>query len=182
MVLTAARSPARSSLATLADEVDVAKSAIWTVPAGADEGPHGSTGSPCPMRCLADSVSSEGVGQSRTGRPWCFPSGMKQGRPLSDMALTTVAADARAWPIRATVPHGFRSSVPRPGASENTSAPRRHVVSDARPSLAHNLGGSSTCRQAYARTDLLEVRQAADGGEWAEFLASDPCGSLTLRG
>jgi integrase len=100
-----------------------------------------------------------------------FPGG-RQGKPLSDMALSEVvrrmneegAEDAlprwRDAEGRAVVPHGFRSTF-RDWAGE-TRPEGREVVEAA---LAHAI--KDKAEAAYARSDLLEKRRPLMNA-WAE--------------
>ncbi len=89
-----------------------------------------------------------------------FPSPTRQGKPLSDMALTKVLRD-NGLAERTTV-HGFRSAF-RTWVSEETDA--EHAVAEL--SLAHAVG--SQVERAYARSDLLEKRRGLMR-QWAAFL------------
>jgi integrase len=109
-----------------------------------------------------------------------FPSG-RQGKPLSDMALSEVVrrmnegGDDGAPPKwrdaegRAVVPHGFRSSF-RDWAGE-TRPEGREVVEAA---LAHSI--KDKAEAAYARSDLLEKRRPLMDA-WA-----DQCARLRAGG
>ena len=90
-----------------------------------------------------------------------FPSPVRRGRPLSDMALTKLLRDV-ALADRATV-HGFRTCF-RTWASEKTSAD--HAVMEL--SLAHAVG--SSVERAYARSDLLAKRRRLLD-QWGRFVA-----------
>ena len=79
-----------------------------------------------------------------------------QGKPLSDMALTSVL---RRMKVDA-VPHGFRSTF-RDWAGEMTNHPREI----AEQALAHAL--ENKVEAAYRRGDMLEKRRAMMQA-WAE--------------
>ena len=89
-------------------------------------------------------------------RPLCdesdlvFPSPIRRGRPLSNMAMTKVLRDT-GLADRAVV-HGFRTSF-RTWAAERTSVP--HAVCEM--ALAHQVG--SAVERSYARSDLFEKRR-----------------------
>ena len=89
-----------------------------------------------------------------------FPSPVRPGRPLSDMALTKTLRDT-GLADRATV-HGFRSSF-RDWASERTSVP--HAVCEM--ALAHRVG--SDVERSYARSDLFEKRRRLMD-QWGRFV------------
>ncbi len=96
----------------------------------------------------------------RDGSDLIFPSSVKRGRPLSDMALTKVLRTTGL--AKLTTIHGLRSSY-RDFASECTNAP--HAVMEL--SLAHKVGPA--VEQAYARSDLLaKRRQLAE--QWATYV------------
>jgi integrase len=112
-----------------------------------------------------------------------FPGG-RQGKPLSDMALSEVVRrmneggeeDApprwRDAEGRAVVPHGFRSSF-RDWAGE-TRPEGREVVEAA---LAHTI--KDKAEAAYARSDLLEKRRPLMDA-WAEQCGRLPAHVVTL--
>lgn len=89
-----------------------------------------------------------------------FPSPLKKGEPLSNMALTKILRTV-GLAERATV-HGFRSSF-KNWTLEQTDTP--WAVSEA--ALAHILGNST--EQAYARSDLFERRRDLMQ-QWADYL------------
>ena len=165
LVLTAARS-GEVRLATW-PEVDF-QSAIWTVPAERMKARREHR-VPLSARCLE--ILSQAKELDNQDGGLVFPAG-RSGKALSDMAYTALL---RRLGIPA-VPHGFRSSF-KAWCMEARDPDATWFPSEA--ALAHNLGNST--ERAYARTDLLEVRRPLMD-EWAEFLASDPCGSRTLRG
>jgi integrase len=99
--------------------------------------------------------------QARTlddGSGVVFPSPLKRGCPLSDMALTKLLRDNKLAD-RATV-HGFRSSF-RDWCAE-TGKPREL----AEAALAHTVGG---VEGAYFRSDLLAKRRRLMD-QWAAFV------------
>jgi integrase len=85
-------------------------------------------------------------------------SGLKRGRPLSNMAL---AMALRRMQVDVT-PHGFRSSF-RDWAGDATAFPREA----AEAALAHVIGDKA--EQAYRRGDALEKRRALMDA-WAGFV------------
>lgn len=99
--------------------------------------------------------------------PLVFP-GRKEGRPLSDMALTELMRRAKATGVdrdgaRApAVPHGFRSTF-RDWAAERTAHPREAVEH----ALAHVVG--SATEAAYFRSDLFDRRRQLME-DWASFV------------
>ncbi len=114
-----------------------------------------------------------------------FPGG-RQGKPLSDMALSEVVrrmnegGEEGAPPRwrdaegRAVVPHGFRSSF-RDWAGE-TRPEGREVVEAA---LAHTV--KDKAEAAYARSDLLEKRRPLMDA-WADQCARLPADVVALAG
>ena len=101
-----------------------------------------------------------------------FPSPVRPGKPLSDMALTKALRDC-GLSGRATV-HGFRSSF-RDWASERTSVP--HAVCEM--ALAHAVG--SAVERSYARSDLFEKRRDLMAA-WAQFVTGTGAKVLQFRG
>ena len=113
--------------------------------------------------------------QARTlddGSGVVFPSPLKRGCPLSDMAMTKLLRDNRLAE-RATV-HGFRSSF-RDWCAE-TGKPREL----AEAALAHTVGG---VEGAYFRSDLLARRRRLMD-QWAGYVSqtSDKVVPLVRRG
>jgi integrase len=114
-----------------------------------------------------------------------FP-GWRQGRPLSDRAISEVVRRMneqgnRDEPLRwrdaegrAVVPHGFRSSF-RDWCGE-TRAEGREVVEAA---LAHSIRDKAEA--AYARSDLLEKRRPLMNA-WAELCVSRQGKVVALKG
>lgn len=99
--------------------------------------------------------------------PLLFP-GQKEGRPLSDMALTLVMrrmGTTDATGVQA-VPHGLRSTF-RDWAAEETHTPNDVVEM----SLAHAL--TSGTEAAYKRTDLFDKRRGLMDA-WAAHLSAKP--------
>ena len=90
------------------------------------------------------------VQQLRDESDLVFPSPMRRGRPLSNMAMTKVLRDTGL--ADRTVVHGFRTSF-RTWAAERTSTP--HAVCEM--ALAHQVG--SAVERSYARSDLFEKRR-----------------------
>jgi integrase len=91
-----------------------------------------------------------------------FP-GMKQGRPLSDMALTALL---RAMGCGAITVHGFRAAF-KTWAEEKSS--HANVVIEA--ALAHIAGDK--VERTYMRGSWLEKR-AALAGDWSAYCSSAP--------
>jgi len=113
--------------------------------------------------------------QARTlddGSGVVFPSPLKRGCPLSDMAMTKLLRDNKLAD-RATV-HGFRSSF-RDWCAE-TGKPREL----AEAALAHTVGG---VEGAYFRSDLLAKRRRLMD-QWAAYLnqANNKVVPLVRRG
>ena len=152
-VLTAARSG--EARGALWEEIDI-QGALWTIP------PHRMKGGiehKVPLSNATLAVLGEAQ-KLRDGTDLVFPSPTRSGKALSDMTLTKVLR-ATGLADRATV-HGFRSSF-RDWADQCTSAPDAAVEL----SLAHEVG--SDVRQAYARSDLLDLRIPLLD-TWAEYI------------
>ncbi len=98
-----------------------------------------------------------------------FPSPVRKGRPLSDMALTKLLRDT-GLAERATV-HGFRSSF-RDWCAE-TGQPREL----AEAALAHTVPG---VEGAYFRSDLFERRRHLMA-DWARYLTGEVGTVVQLR-
>jgi integrase len=90
-----------------------------------------------------------------------FPSDARPGRPLSDMALTSVLRRMGRGGLTA---HGFRSTF-RDWAGETTSHPREVIEA----ALAHRLKDKA----AYARGDLFAKRRRLME-DWAGYCARRP--------
>ena len=99
-----------------------------------------------------------------------FPSPVRRGRPLSDMALTKVLRDT-GLAERATV-HGFRSSF-RDWCAE-TGKPRE--IAEA--ALAHTVGG---VEGSYFRSDLFDLRRRLMD-DWAGYLSDKTATVVQLHG
>jgi integrase len=89
-----------------------------------------------------------------------FP-GLRDGRPLSNMALLQVM---RGMGLDC-VPHGFRASF-KSWATDKTAHAREAIEM----ALAHNVGDA--VERAYMRTDMFEKRQALMR-DWGDFCCSD---------
>ena len=111
---------------------------------------------PLSGRCLEILGDAKELGDRDSGL--VFPAG-KNSKPLSDMVYTVML---RRLGIPA-VAHGFRSSF-KEWCMEARDPDATWFPSEA--ALAHNPGNST--EQAYARTDLLEVRRPLME-EWAEY-------------
>ena len=107
----------------------------------------------------------------KDGSDLVFPSPVKKGCPLSNMAMTKMLRDLRLA-SRATV-HGFRSGF-RDWCAE-TNKPREL----AEAALAHTVGGVEA---AYFRSDLIERRRRLMS-QWADFVTDrDTRKVVRLRG
>ena len=95
------------------------------------------------------------------GSPLVFPSPMKRGHPLSDMALTKMLRDSDL--AERTTVHGFRSAF-RDWCADTGKA--REV---AQAALAHTVPG---VEGAYFRSDLFERRRRLMD-QWAAFLTGE---------
>jgi integrase len=152
-VLTAARSG--EARGALWGEIDI-QDALRTIP---PQRMKGGIEHKVPLSNAALDVLGEAQ-KLRDGTDLVFPSPTGSGQPLSDMTLTKVLR-ATGLADRATV-HGFRSSF-RDWADICTSAPDAAVEL----SLAHEVG--TEVRQAYARSDLLDLREPLMEA-WAEYI------------
>ena len=152
-VLTAARSG--ETRGALWREINL-QEALWTVP---PDRMKGRIEHKVPLSNAALAVLREAQ-QLRDGTDFVFPSPTRPGQPLSDMTLTKVLRST-GLAERATT-HGFRSSF-RDWADECTPAPDAATEL----SLAHEVG--SKVRQAYARSDLLDLRRPLLDA-WADYI------------
>ena len=151
LVLTACRSG--EARGARWDEIDL-DGAVWTIPAsrmkmGVEHR--------VPLSTQAVVVLAR-AWELRDGSGLIFPSPVKQGATLSDMALIKQCRDNDL----ACTPHGFRSSF-RTWALEQTDTP--WAVAEA--ALAHRLGDS--VEAAYVRGDLFERRRALMQA-WGDYL------------
>ena len=108
----------------------------------------------------------------RDGSDLIFPSSVKRGTPLSNMAMTKILRD-NGLAARTTA-HGFRSSF-RDWAGECTNT--AHAVMEL--SLAHKVG--SAVEQAYARSDLLAKRRRLME-QWAAYITGADVEVVQLHG
>lgn len=158
LILTAARSlEVRDAMW---DEIDL-DAATWTIPAARMKmkRPHRVPLSPRAVAILKEAHDLFGG----TGR--LFP-GAKQGRPLSDVALSKTVKGL-GFPVDI---HGFRTSF-RTWAQEKTTFPRE--VAEA--CLAHLVG--TEVERAYSRSDLFDKRRRLMNA-WDAFIANDSAGKV----
>jgi integrase len=149
IVLTAARTgEARGARFT---EFDLEKK-LWTVPGARMKG-HREHRVPL---CERAAVIVEELAKVRQG-DLVFP-GLKQGKPLSDMALGKLLSRMK---VDAFTTHGFRSSF-RDWCGESTTFPRE--VAEA--ALAHVVGDKTEA--AYRRGDALAKRRKLMDA-WGEY-------------
>ena len=153
LVLTAARSG--EARGTSWNEIDL-QDRVWRIPGGRMKG---AAEHRVPLSLQAIDLLGEAAAL-RDETDWVFPSPLKKGEPLSNMALTKILRTV-GLAERATV-HGFRSSF-KNWTLEQTDTP--WAVSEA--ALAHILGNST--EQAYARSDLFERRRSLMQ-QWADYL------------
>ena len=155
VVLTACRS-GEARLATWA-EVDITTK-TWSIP-----GQRMKSGRPHSVPLSDEVVALLEALPRMEGSDLVFP-GAKEGKPLSDMALTAVM---RRMAVDA-VPHGMRASFSSWCAS-STAYP-----SEVREmALAHAIGDGTVA--AYQRSDLFEKRRHLMA-DWAKFLGTAPAG------
>jgi integrase len=148
-ILTAARSG--ETLGALWAEIDF-NAKIWMVPAARMKGAREHR---VPLSDRALKILHE-LEKARVSE-FVFP-GMKQGRPLSVMALEMVLRRAK---VDCTA-HGFRSTF-RDWAGEETHFPREICEG----ALAHIVGDAA--ERAYRRGDALEKRRTLMES-WARYL------------
>lgn len=165
LVLTAVRS-GEARLAQW-DEIDM-EARIWTIRANRMKMKHPHA---IPLSDAAVAVL-ERADPLRDETALIFPSPMKRGRPLSDMALTKLLRDT-GLAERATV-HGFRSSF-RDWASERTNADYATMEM----ALAHAVG--SSVERSYARSNLLDKRRRLMD-QWSAFLTATTGKVVKLHG
>jgi integrase len=150
-ILTAART-GETTGASRAEINPAAK--VWTVPAARMKAgkEHRVPLPPRALTIIGDVVTAD-------AKKFVFPGG-KLGKPLSNMAMTTVLRRMDRGDI--TV-HGFRSTF-RDWAAERTNYPREVVEM----ALAHSIGDK--VEAAYRRGDLFEKRRRLMS-EWANYCA-----------
>ena len=153
-ILTAAR-PGEARGARWS-EIDL-DARLWTIPAERMKTRTAQHRVPLSRPALAVLVAARVLDD---GSDLVFPSPMKPGNPVTDMALLRVLR-VEGLADRATV-HGFRSTF-RDWAAETTAASWEAMEL----SLAHAPG--SHVERAYARTDLLEQRRELMEA-WGEYL------------
>ncbi len=159
VVLTAARTG--EALGATWDEIDFAEKA-WTVPA---ERMKAGNEHRVPLSPAAIAILKR-LQETRTN-DFVF-AGVKQGRPLSEMALLMLLRRMERADV--TV-HGFRSTF-RDWAAEHTNYPN-HVVEKA---LAHSI--PNAVEAAYRRGDLFDKRRRLMEA-WADYCANASTGSVT---
>lgn len=149
----------RTSEVLLADwsEFDL-DNRLWTIP-----GERMKAGKPHRVP-LTDEVLK--LLQGIKGEGYVFP-GARQGRPLSNMAMTMVLR--RLGHPDLTV-HGFRSSF-RDWCAEETHYP--NIVAE--QALAHTVGNA--VEAAYRRGDLLDKRRALMA-DWATYCTTKPAANV----
>ena len=149
----------RTSEVLLADwsEFDL-DNRLWTIP-----GERMKAGKPHRVP-LTDEVLK--LLQGIKGEGYVFP-GARQGRPLSNMAMTMVLR--RLGHPELTV-HGFRSTF-RDWCAEETHYP--NIVAE--QALAHTVGNA--VEAAYRRGDLLDKRRALMA-DWATYCTTKPAANV----
>lgn len=133
---------------------------IWTVPADRMKGRLGEVAD---FRVPLSPEALEIINRRRElGSEWVFPG--YGGSPLTDASLSKYMRDNGL----VGKPHGFRTSF-RTWVQDNDAVP----YEVAETILAHKIGGKT--ERSYARSDLLERRQAALA-KWARFVTNhDGC-------
>ena len=155
-ILTATRT--NETIGMLWNEVDLAKG-IWIIPAKRMKVGHEHR---VPLSSRARDILHQLDAARQSDNPHVFK-GMKQGEPLSNMAMS--ASLKRMERCTITV-HGFRSTF-RDWASEQTSFP--HEVCEM--ALSHTIGNKAEA--AYRRGDLFEKRRLLMDA-WQAFADSKP--------
>ena len=153
VVLTACRS-GEARLATWA-EIDI-PSRTWSIP-----GHRMKSGRPHSVPLSEEVVALLEALPRLEGTDLVFP-GAKEGKPLSDMALTAVM---RRMAVDA-VPHGFRASFSSWCASSTAYPEEVREMA-----LAHAIGDGTVA--AYQRSDLFAKRRNLMA-DWAKFLVTAP--------
>lgn len=153
VVLTACRS-GEARLATWA-EIDT-KTKTWSIP-----GQRMKSGRPHSVPLSDEAVALLEALPRMKGSDLLFP-GAKEGKPLSDMALSAVV---RRMGVNA-VPHGFRASFSSWCASSTAYPAEVREMA-----LAHSIGDGTVA--AYQRSDLFEKRRHLMA-DWAKFLGTAP--------
>ena len=161
VILTASRTG--EALGARFVEIDL-EAKLWTVPA---ERMKAGKEHRVPLSPRAITIVKE-MGGIRMS-DYLFP-GMKQGKPLSDMALLMLLRDLRPG----VVTHGFRSTF-RDWAAEQTLVP--NFVAEA--ALAHVV--ADKVEAAYRRADLLEKRRKLMEA-WAAYCGRSGAHVVSLRG
>lgn len=150
LILTATRTT--ETLHAKWEEIDVARK-VWTIPKDRMKA-NKEHRVPLSPRCIEIIKQANALSD---GGDYVFP-GMREGAPLSNMALLQVL---KRMEVTATV-HGFRSSF-RDWAAECTNYPRDVAES----ALAHTV--KDKAEKAYKRTDLFDKRRALMV-EWTNFV------------
>jgi integrase len=150
-ILTAARTG--EAIGTKPEEIDTGDK-VWTVPA---ERMKAKKEHRVPLSARVLAIVDEMNENRPASNEFLFPGG-KRGKPLSNMAMTTVLRRMGRGDL--TV-HGFRSTF-RDWAAERTGYPREVVEM----ALAHAIGDK--VEAAYRRGDLFEKRRRLMA-EWARY-------------
>ena len=153
VVLTACRS-GEARLATWA-EIDT-QTKTWSIP-----GQRMKSGRPHSVPLSDEAAALLAALPRLEGLDLLFP-GAKEGKPLSDMALSAVV---RRMGVNA-VPHGFRASFSSWCASSTAYPAEVREMA-----LAHSIGDGTVA--AYQRSDLFEKRRHLMA-DWAKFLGTAP--------
>jgi integrase len=159
-ILTAARTG--EVLGATWEEIDI-EERVWTVPAPRMKGgrEHRVRLSPRAVAILKE------LHKTRTASAFVF-SGFRDGRPLSNMAMTAVLRRAS---VNVTV-HGFRSSF-RDWSAETTNFPREVCEM----ALAHTI--PNEVEAAYRRGDLFDKRRKLMDA-WGRFCTAEPAKVVRL--
>ena len=150
-ILTACRSGEVRGAAW--DEIDL-DAMLWTIP---PERMKGHREHRVPLTGAMVEVLQGVMPKDPKPQGFVFP-GAKDGKPLSDMALTALLRREKM----AVTAHGFRSSF-RDWAAEET----HHAHAVAEMALAHSIGNA--VEAAYRRGDLLEKRRALMQ-DWSNYV------------
>ena len=161
-ILTATRT--NETIGMVWNEVDLAKG-IWIIPAKRMKVGHEHR---VPLSSRARDILHQLDAARQSDNPHVFK-GMKQGEPLSNMAMSALLKRMERCTI--TV-HGFRSTF-RDWASEQTSFP--HEVCEM--ALSHTIGNKAEA--AYRRGDLFEKRRLLMDA-WQAFADLKPMAKVLL--
>lgn len=156
MALTATRSG--ETRGATWDEIDL-DAALWEIPASRMKQ---SKSHVVPLSAAALDVLKEAEALA-DGSGIVFPSPMRKGRPLSDMALTKLLRDVGL--AERTTAHGMRTCFRSWGSERTTFRPDVLEMC-----LSHQVGG--LVERSYNRAELIDQRRAALDS-WSRFITAE---------